>query len=518
MGFRDEVAVGAHDELLVGRQVVERDPIIDAQEAVVGQMLQGEDVLEAIVSGPYGSTAIATGGSSRLAALAGEGANWMRAGGGSSAAGIFYNRSRDQLIDYLYWLYRHHPIARNIIGHYVNLTIGEGFKIVWKKDAQRERWTKLAKKIRWKRKLRKLIKHTYLLGEWFSVVVPVAKRMKVTNGGLMTEQLGGSSNDRQLRGIGPEDIETIIYRGHPTYDPDNKAAPDVEDVMGYKRTNSDVVLHADDVVHHRTEEISNLPNGFSVLDPVLRYLRLLEKFVEDRYHLNHTRARVPAVRKVMGGRSQTLAIANGTNSLPRPGSVITENGAVEWKFPELNIEARDAVEDGKLLITMCAAGTQLPTYLITSDPANTNYASLMAADSPTIAVFEGLQEDIWVDDISDLISRISGEDDGQFEVVPGAVIKRNVKTIADGFSGLVDRRIMSRQSAAERMDLDWDQELERMEEEEALVQGFRTNAGMHDPDDEPAVPTKKKGGRPQSDDEPGDDGQGSRRPRPSDRG
>lgn len=517
MSLRDEVAAGAHDGLLIGGgraeigAILDRDRVLDGLDASEARYMKTGDLREAILSGPAAGTGvIGTPGSSRVAAIAAEDTQWDGAGD-SSEIGTYYAQDIDRQRRYYYWLMAHHPIAINIVGHWTNLTIGEGFKIPFygpRADARARKWRKIAQRVKWGRRLRKLIRHTYGLGEWFTLLMPLAGTVERSAAGTLKSGTR-SVNRTDLRGLDGGSIKEVITQGDARYDPGNAKARDVETIIAYRRSGAeDLFLHPDDVIHHRAIEIGNLTRSPSILHGVLRYLRYVERFIQDRYFLNHMRARIPLVRKVHGGQANVDAQARRDTRLPPPGTMITENGATEYQFPELNIDAREVQDDLYAQLTMIAAGVQLPVYLITSDPANTNYASLMASDSPTVAHFEGLQSDVWVDDIARMVRALMnetmelGED---FDVIPGSPIKRNLKTIADSLTRPVEMRIMSRRTAAERMDLDYTVEQQRIEEEDAAREGMPQ---MADDDEDFGV---DRGGRPQADD---NDGLG-RQPRPS---
>lgn len=500
--FREEALLGAHDHLLIGTSTTIDDPLT-----------------EAILSGPGGSDPIAAPGTSQVVGVNAEDRGWTRAGGSDSSSQAFGTVSREMISSYLYSLLAHHPLAANIIGHYENLTIGQGFRIVFKTDTQRERWKQIARATRWNRKLRRAISHAYLLGEWFTLVVPLENEVTATTkGGKRALSISKTINDegdkeRQLRGLGPEHITRVICQGDSEYD--SESASDAENVLAYQR-GEDRFIGADDVIHHRWRDIGNMTRGTTILFPVLRYLKLFEKFIENRHWLNHLRARIPLIRKVAGGASRVNGEAARQTKLPPPGTVMTENVGATWEFPALNLEAEDARHDGRSLCEMIAAGVELPVYFILSNPSDTNYAALMAMDSPVIAKFEGLQEDIWIPDIVELVSKLTGEDDSQFKVIASAVMERSRKSIAEAAAPMLERRVVSRKTVRAWLDLDPDEEQLRVEEEDGEDAGLGIGSGNADDGD--VIPKKKipaKRGRPERDVVPGDTGTGGRRPRPS---
>ena len=523
MGFTDDVASGRQDHLLISSSPgrVFEDPFARAEaQALAAAVHEGRldpsAMFEAILSGPGSNHAISTPGGSQHHALAAEDAGWIMSGEEGGAAAAFVPSSgREQMTRYLYWLMGHDPIASNVINVYTSLTIGEGFKIAWKSDSKAKRWKQKARQVGWARYLRKLIKHTYGLGEWFTTLLPIRGSLDASEGNLqVTMRDGGGSGPRQaLRGLSPEEVLDVIYRGHPDYDPTNTNDPDAGEVLGYVRNDERrTKVAASDMIHHTFDDIGNLTRGTSVLYPVLKWLRRYDKHAENRYWLNHVRARVPLVRKVTGGQAHVAGEANRHQKLPAPGTMVTENMATSYEFPDLNIKAEDAQHDQRQNIESIAAGVHLPVYLVISNPSDSAFAALIAQDAGVQSMFEGLQEDVWVPYITQLVSELTGEGEDQFDVIPGEIVKRNMKQLADAYGTMLDRGVMSKRTARERLDLDPEVEAERVKKERETEDAHAASmvkamGGVALPD---------KGGRPQGEN-PGDDGNGNRRPRPSGR-
>lgn len=523
--FKDEVAAGAYDHMLVNPQRRERDAFVEAEERdLEATMYRGRvdpsSLFETILSGPgKGGDYVTTSGDYSVAVSAEDG-GWLRVGGSSGAASMALPSSgREQMCRYLYWLYAHNPFARNIINNYTFFTIGEGFRVNWKKPSKLEAWNETAKLVKFRKRVRKIIKHTYLLGEWFTLIFPAKQKLRRNEAGTLETTLNEVQRDpdkpRILRGLGPDEIEEVIVRGDRRYDPGN--VEDAETPIAYKRLGRDEYLGAGDVIHHKIEELGNLTRGLFVLQPALRYLRYMEKFVDNRHWLNFVRSRIPLVRKVRGGSARVNAEKTRISSLPPPGTIATENESTSYEFPSFNLEAEDARHDGRLLLLTIAASVGLPEFVVTSDASNQNYASSLAAEHPMIKMFEELQW-LWVPDIEIIVSELTGEPTSEFDVTPGAILRRSLKQVADGTVPLVQAGIMSKRSAATQAGLDYDAERKYMMREEADAVGLEARTGMMDDpdegDDDDGEPVDQ-GGRPARDVRPGDDGQGGRRPRPS---
>lgn len=530
MGFREDAESGKLDHLLVQPKadtVALDDPFLRAEARALVEAVHGGrmdpaalfDFREAILTGPgAGGQVFGTPGTDPVAVIAAEDAGWVRVGSQSGAAtDAFYLGNRDQMVRFLFWLYGHNPFARNAVDVYTTFTIGEGFRVVWGTHEAQDRWDALAEEVEWEMRLRQTIHHTYLLGEYFPLVLPLTARVTRQDGKIIAAQDFERNPDRPrlLRGLTPEQVARIITRGDPEFDSGSTA--DADTVIGYLRNDGQTILGAADVIHTRYERIGNLTRGMSILYPVLKYLRFSEKWFENRHWLNFVRARIPAIRKVAGGSARVDAEKVRSQTLPPPGSVVFENMATDWKFPEMNLEADDARHDGRAILLAISAGLGLPEFVLTADASNANYSGAFAAESPMVKKFETLQA-VWLPQIRRIIVALTGSDD--FEVSAGEIIRRNLKQLVEPYVLLLDRGVVSRQTVATKAGLDWTVEERQIEADRAAGAGFSTDAGDHEPgdmgdhDDEPMMPGAK-GGRPPREGTPGDDGRGNRRPRPT---
>lgn len=545
MGFRSEVERGAHDGLLIenlrrfsddyggnGHATVaprylpvDDDPVLRAENYALakavheGRMEPGA-MFEAILTGPGRNTFTAfTAPSTASQALAAEDHGWIRGDTAAegAAASVFGQRGIEVMVRYLFWLYGHNPLARNIINNYTFFTMGEGFRVVFKTDAGRRMWKETSRRVNWRRRTRKAIQHTYLLGEWFAVFYPLTQAFVIGQDGTLAS---GSNLDPRdpddeivkMRNLGPEAILRVVTVGDPQLDP--TGIQDAEAVIGYLRTGGGI-LGAADVSHYRADEIGNLTRGVSILFPVLRYLRYIEKFVENRHWLNFIRARIPAIRRVHGGAAAVAGQKTAYASLPPPGTVAIENLATEWQFPEMKLDADDARHDGRLLLLMIASGVNLPEVVVTGDASNANYSASFAAEAPMVKMFEGLQSETWIPQFREDVQKLTGADDEDFEITAGAVIRRNIKVMVEAFAPMINLGVLSKKSVREKLGFDHEQEEEQIKKEQ---EEERDRLGRGEGDDDDPVPDtkipKKKPGRPEKDD-PGGETAATRKPRPS---
>lgn len=412
---------------------------------------EGSRIREAVIFNPTTLTAY---GGSEVANAAVED-RYMGGGPGDTVVGIG-SINLQQLQKTVTSFFHSHPLAKNIITCYTFLTIGEGVKVNWyetgvgrnrtnPKLAPRKQlvWNEIAEETGFQRYIRRMVKMTFLLGEWFTAI----------------GSSDGTSKD-SLRGIEPDRVTRIFYSPN-----------DIDDVKGYEVRLSGQqrrVLMPDDVIHSRIGEIGNVPRGLPILLPVLTPLRYWQLFVENRHWINMVRARLPVIRKMKTGAAQIATEKARLATLPKPGTLAIDPESADWQFPSHNIGASDAADDGRLLSLAIAAGVNLPEFLVTADASNANYSSSLVAESPTVRMFLDYQ-DMFRCYITEIVKQLSGEDDG-FSIEFPPVLRRGVGEMSAALATAVDRRILSRQTACEMLGRTWtgaDGEEQRIAREDA---------------------------------------------------
>ena len=73
--------------------------------------------------------------------------------------------------------------------------------------------------------------------------------------------------------------------------------------------------------------------------------------------------------------------------MPKPGSKLVHNDAVEYKWLSPDVKADDAKEDGRAIRLAVCAGAQVPEFVL-GDASNANYNSTMVAQNPFIRKVE----------------------------------------------------------------------------------------------------------------------------------
>jgi hypothetical protein len=377
-----------------------------------------------------------------------EGGSWIRTGGVDGYG--YFDLSRIQKL--CWWYYRNNPFAKNVLENYTYLTVGEGFTPEFDSTTMQKAWDKeVAPKIKWQQKHRIWVRNTYAWGEYFLTTYP--KRSTWNSKQPVAKQL--------VRGIDPWNIFEV------------KTKPgDPETITGYAQTNKKV-MNPLDVIHLRINYMGNYNRGLPVLLPVLDGLYYAEKFLGNRHWINHIRARIPAVRKVLGGARDVANEKTRLQNLPKPGTYAVENQGTEWQYPDYNIRAGDAKDDYRNFVLVIASGTNLPEFLVHSTAENSAYASLLAQESPTVRMFMAYQQ-LFATYFSELIAQLMGTTDFTIKVPP--VVPRDVDSVAKAFAMAVDKGACSLQTFAEKLGLKWkgkDGELERMRQE-GTASGFGT--------------------------------------------
>jgi len=398
-----------------------------------------ESITEAIIFNPK-VNAVPVGTGSQMAKLALEDLLWQS--GPSNSVVALHTINLVSVVKACVVAYQTNPLAKNIIETYTRLTVGEGVRVAWTGGSNGRRveklnseWKRIEKRVGFQQYVRKMVRMTFMCGEWFSVTTPIRKTRR--------------ARKLAIQGVEPDLIERIFV-----------APDDISDVRGYERKGPNgerAVLPPEDVVHSRVNVIGNIPRGLPVLLPVLLPLRFYELFIENRHWLGMSRARIPIIRKVMGNSSKVAAEKSRIQNqgLPKPGTILTDPSGYEWEFPSLNLGASDAAVDRQALVQMISAGVSLPEWLVTADLQSANYSSAIVAESPMVRMFMDYQE-LAKEWIEELICELMDVNSDQFEIQMPPVVRRGVGELSAALGVAVDRRFLSKKSAAEMLGKTWD--------------------------------------------------------------
>ena len=77
--------------------------------------------------------------------------------------------------------------------------------------------------------------------------------------------------------------------------------------------------------------------------------------------------------------------------MPKVGSKLTHNKAIEYKWLSPNVQADDAKEDGRMIRLKICAGAQVPEFVL-GDGSQANYASTLVAQNPFVRNVQWFQD------------------------------------------------------------------------------------------------------------------------------
>lgn len=421
------------------------DPGWDREDTGIISLFESE-----ITDGPVREGEFSTGTStipkgSGTANLRYEDKGWRKIRSTTRASNeIGYEADRERTLRMVRWLFYNNAWAHNIIHAYTFLTAGEGFDVDFEKDPDAKRWAEIAEENKWAQRHVRIIRDTYLLGEWFTVVIKEGNRVKIR--GIEPMEITGIAHD-------PMDAEEI-----EGYDREAPSAIELPDSARRQR------LDPATVIHTRVSDVGNAMRGTPILFPALRYLRYAEKFLQSRHFLNLLRARLPVIRKVIGSAADVQAQKAIVRTLPPPLTYIIENQNGEWQFPELHVDGSEAKPDFRNLLLAVSASVSLPEYLVTGDASNANYSSTLVAEAPMVRLFQALQVMFCADFRRLIRICVPGAD---VKVVAPPVIRRKIKDIAEAMSLCYDRGVVSKETFQEKLGLDNRIERERLARESA---------------------------------------------------
>lgn len=461
--------------------------------------------------------------STQLGRLSSEDKGWVPFSG-SGDYDPYSNRV--QVDQYLGDTWHRDPIARNIVNNYVYFVHGGGFAFNFESDARAEEFEEWAEESGFDPFQERIIREQTLFGYGLALLFPLTSLEELSGAGKMRDSLDPDATvqernqverrakRRQLevknlikRGEYPEDVAECLAREAKKgktlkedealvdsltapredaegfrYVPDCRVANIIRDpadwtrVLAYEIEGFDDLVAARDVIDFSNETIGTGVRGTSVLSPVLRELVYARKWSEDRWYLNHTRARVPIIRKAAKTSTGRNAQGSALQSLPSPGHILQDNS--EYQFPEMKIDSGGVKDDFRHLILRIAAGVSLPEFLVLQDASNNNYASILVAESPAHNLFRKRQR-YFKRKFEQLLALFGW---GDAEVEPPPVVPKDLLNDTKAYSMQLGEGLISRQTASERLGNKWQEEQERMAADDNNV-GAPAAVGLPFPDD-----------------------------------
>lgn len=277
--------------------------------------------------------------------------------------------------------------GRNIIRLFEKYVVGHGFGIepISPIPAVKEVWNEFWTVNKMALRKKEIVRRTMRDGESFIRYFDDEEVIKVR---FMNPAMIINPDDKHSENINdgietdPDDIETVIvyyYKGKP--------------------------VSQEYVQHLKIMVDSDVLRGRSYYEPILQFLTMYTKWMNDRMKLNEIRNTVALIKKVKGNPTQAANIKSkyetsrklnndGTTlqRAPKNVSVYTTNQNVDYELKSPNLQAADVQKDGRALLLSIAAGAGLPEFMVSSDASNSSYASTMSAEGPAVMEFEDWQD------------------------------------------------------------------------------------------------------------------------------
>ncbi len=182
---------------------------------------------------------------------------------------------------------------------------------------------------------------------------------------------------------------------------------DPEKIVAYVRcynkadgTVGEEIIKPEEIIHVKVAEKDSrrATPPFDVVAQACQYYRtwLHHRVVFNRlktsYYLEEivksgTPAQVSALDAATPNQDRRAERGGIIKRMPKAGSKLTHNDAVEYKWLKPDVGADDAKEDGRAIRLSICAGAQSPEFVL-GDASNANYASAMVAQNPFVRKIE----------------------------------------------------------------------------------------------------------------------------------
>lgn len=388
-----------------------------------------------------------------FADIADEDRGWTKAG--DSALDISRSQLR-RIQGQARFLFFRNPLARNIIRTYVAMIVGSGPTMHYVDAASQKVWDDFAKNVNWRRLVPSIVRDTLAMGELPMVLFGLSEDTVVLSPKAAAEDIIPQSARRR----GRKDLVTSVRTFDARQIVDLLTDPhDYTRIIGLERQtrvgkHDNVVIRygAEDVLVFRHDLVGSSVNGRTLYEPVMKALTWYSAFLRDRVILNGMRTRIPIIRKLeRGGRDRVGTEAARFSSLPRPASVLTTGKGEEWVYPSLNLDGAQADPDARLLSLYIAAGVGLPEFMLSMRADTANKSSLQEAMDGLRPAIDELRTE-FSDPLEDLSERVTGK---RGELVWPTGERRESADQVRGYSIALSDAVMSRQTYASRLGLDW---------------------------------------------------------------
>lgn len=259
-------------------------------------------------------------------------------------------------------------------------------------------------------------------------------------------------------------------------------ADDVESIAGYYVDGQ--LVDADQVQHRKANVDSNVKRGLPLFTPVRKNLRRADKLLRNMSVVAEIQSAIALIRKhrnasrtgveqfVANAADQVTGRENGSSQSVRfygPGTILDAPEGLDYDFPATGIDAGSYVAILQAELRAIAARLVMPEFMFTSNAANANYASTLAAEGPAMRMFQRLQASL-VEEDCELMWRVieNAERAGrlpanvrrqvEIQITPPTLCVRDPLQEARVNRIAYENGVLSKQTWSQRLGLDYEQE------------------------------------------------------------
>ena len=366
--------------------------------------------------------------------------------------------------------YYKNPHGRVVIRNLVKFIIGGGSIIDFREESEEglnsisEWWRTFTKKTKWFKFQREILTRSFRDGEVF-----------IRKFAIEGEPL-------RLRFIDPDRIPTENIG----YDDQDKEVALTYKIKNGSQVGEEETVDATDIIHIKLDVDSNVRRGHPILESMLTDLGEFRQWRKARMVLNIVRTSVALVKEVKGSpndlsrlRLSQKAVRNDSKEtdkqkMLRPGTIISGTAGVEYKMLAPNLDAKDAAEDGEMILRSIASAAGFPDAFVTANWGGSNFASSVVSQTIAVREFEDWGN-FFLEYFADIIawvledgveqSAIPVDANLDFDITFPPFIRRDMAQENTAYQIMWESGIISSTTWAAKMGFDSDKE-QRLREEE----------------------------------------------------
>ncbi len=193
-----------------------------------------------------------------------------------------------------------------------------------------------------------------------------------------------------------------------------------------------------------------------------------------RKHRRHART---GVEQFVAGQADASVTRPGgrTSHFRRyaPGTILDAFAGTEYEFPAAAIDAGRYVAVLQAELRAIASRLVMPEFMLTSDASNANYASTMVAEGPAVQDVRAAASHARRDDLGVMWRVVAGavaagllprdiREQVEIQITPPTLVARDALRDARVMQIAFEKGIVSPQTWASRLGLDYDQEMKNL--------------------------------------------------------